>query len=181
MCSIVGSTNYKPEKIKHSDSKSRQEFIMDCVFVNVGTSVLYVALHEDVSGDIRALHKNKDRKVISKMKDTYEKLESKRRLIFHSLDQRDLKTIKTKTDDSSVAFINYISTTDKILSLEHLAVAFIDAGLNRKRKRDMNSIFEYFLDFKLLYENISSNLELKGIRPKHEFDLANLFVSKVRY
>ena len=169
------------QKITHKTDKARKEFIMDCVFIGVGTSVLYVSLFQDVSGDIRQLHKNKERKTIAKMKETYKKLESMRNKVWLSIDKRDLRAIEAKTKKSAVSFINYVSTSEHELSLEHLAVAFIDSGLNRKRKAKIYPSIEKFLDFDLLYVGICENMELKGIRPKSEFDVANLFVSKVKY
>lgn len=172
--------DYVPGVIKHKSDKARQEFIMDCVFVNVGISVLYVALYENEIGG-RTLHRNRERKVYDKMKESYKKLEAMRGKLYKSLCERDINTVKAKTDASAVAFINYVSTSEAELSLEILAVAFIDAGIDRIRRFEPYDVISQFQDFDLLYSGILGRLEAKGIRPKVEYDVAANFVSKVKY
>jgi len=172
----------KPTKITHPSDKARKDFIMDTVFINVGISVFHVAINEkNVCGEIRTLHKNKNHKLYSKFRKILDKLTSRRDRILNMIDYRDLRAIEAKVEKSIVKFIDYVSNTDKVVNLELLAVAFIDAGIDRKRKAKPYKIVQDFQDSEMLYGGICENMELKGIRPKHEYDIAELFVSKVKY
>ncbi len=177
-------TMFIPEKIVHKSVKERKDFVMDCVFIGTAVSLLYAAIHENFTdeSDIRTLHKNKDRKSISKIKENWEYLYQKQRVVYDKLTKSDLNTIKHKVNSGSVAFIEEISMSDKTINLEYTALCILKYGLERKSRRTpISEILEVFNIKHLTYNNIGITLSRAGIKISDEKEIAQNFVNRVRY
>ena len=170
--------------IKHKSDKARKDFILDLIFISMGEVALKVALTEDYSKEdgIKSLHKNKHRKQLAKIKEAYELLVKQKKVIIELTSLRDGKTVDYKITQLSDLFISKIGLTKKELSLELLAICFMDYGLNReKRKTEINKHLKGFCNYSLLYKTIGMNVEKAGIKMTDEYELAKSFIDKVRY
>lgn len=169
--------------IKFEKDKDRKQFILDCISISTAISILYVALNEDFSEGVKPLHKNKHRKNIAKIQEAYDYLRKKQVFLFDLISHRDLQTIKFKTHSRAfLSFIENISQTDKDISLEYLAITIIDVALNSlDRKAPLQSYLKNFLDYKLLYEKIGSNIEEVGYEIGIELELAKKFIKNLKY
>ena len=169
-------------EITHKNDKERKEFIMDCVFIGVALSLLQVGLYEDTYGDSIQLHKNKQRKVLTKLKKQFEILNNYKFKIYGSLSKRDLFTIQHKTKESGTAFINHVSTSDRELNLQHLCVCILDQALSDFRKKfGLYPILDVFHDEKNIVTNIFDVVCDAGILSYYETDIARLFINNVKY
>lgn len=174
---------FKLPKIKHKNDKERKDFIIDCVFVSVGVSVLYVALNEHFAEGVKELHKNKNRKEIKKINEVYLRFKKQIDLLMNMIDKRDLYTIDYKIKTISLPFIKTISMSDKNMNLHYLAISILEQGLTRKkRKTKLNEHLKIFVDFKLLYGEVMTNVEkAKGYTLENEWNVAGEFSKLVKY
>ena len=168
-------------KIKHKNTKDRKDFILDCVFIGVALNIFYISLNDDNYEDTNSFHKNRDRKLLSKLKNTYEKLNNKKLSLYSLLSHEDLKTILYKAKESGVSFINNIARSSASLNLQHLTVAILDAGLERKRKSTFYKILEPFRDYDIIISQLHDVVDNGGIPIDEEIELASAFVKDVRY
>ena len=173
---------FKLPTIKHKTTKDRKDFILDCLFVSVGISVLYVALNETFSDGTKELHKNRNRKEIAKIKSVFDRFKAKRDFVMEMIDKRDLSTIDYKIKSISRHFIESVSMYDKDMNLHYLAISILEQGLLRPRKTKLNEHLKMFCDFKLLYGEIMSNVEkASDYVLVDEWEVANAFVSGIKY
>ena len=136
---------FKLSKIKHETVKDRKDFILDCLFVGVGVSILYVALEEDFAEGVKALHKNKHRKNIKKIREIYDDLNARKTMLYTRLTLEDRKTVAYKNETIvAKGFISTIAKSKDELNLEYMAIAILKAGLTRKRKTKLKVILIIF-------------------------------------
>lgn len=171
-----------PKKITHISNKSRKEFLIDMLFVQIGISILQVALNENFSEGVKELHENKDRKEIKKIKTVFERFLYRKNSIMDLLLKEDLKKLDEMVKRSAKPFVKTIGTATSDMSLHYLAIAVLENGLARKdRKAPRSAIFDRFCDFKLLYGEIMESVEkAKGYEFADEWECALKFVKEVK-
>lgn len=81
--------------IKFEKPKKRAIFLRDMVCLNIALSLVEVGSKaDDFNGELKVLHKNKQRKELKQLKDKLEYLKSKQREIYSQLDYKDLQKFK---------------------------------------------------------------------------------------
>lgn len=173
---------FKLPTITHINTKARKEFILDCLFIGVGVSILYVALNEEFSEGVISLHKNKHRKNIKHIRDIYHELKDKQTLLYSMMSLEDRRTVAHK-NESIVAnkFILNIAKSEKDLCLEYVAVSILKQGLTRRRRFP---IYDYLKPFRSFLTHAKIVKEIKGAIEhdyKNEWEVAEKFVSEIRY
>ena len=141
---------FKHPKIKYQNTKHRKDFILDMLFVNIGISVLYVALFENFEDGVKPLHKNKNRKELAKIKETYDFFVEHRNKIYEFMEYKDIQTLKHKLQKTGPDFIKKISLSEKDMNLETLAISILRNGLSREnRKTPLHERLKVFRNFKI--------------------------------
>lgn len=173
---------FKLPKITHPSTKARKEFILDCLFIGVGVSILYATLVEDFKDGVVSLHKNKHRKNIKKIRLLYHELKDKQDLLFSMMSQEDRETYIHKNNSIiRDRFISDIGMCKDDLCLEYVAVAVLRIGLNRKRK---HPIYDYLKPFGSFLTTAKVIKQVKGAIEhdyKKEWEVAEKFVSEIKY
>lgn len=167
--------------IQHPSTKHRKDFILDCLFVGVGCSVLYVATTQSFSEGVKQLHKNKDRKQVNKIRQVLAEFKKQRDLLHSMIAYADLRTIEHKTQVLAPKFIQHISMCKDDLCLEYIAVSILKQGLSRKRKTTINQHLKPFGKFLTLTKIINNVKIAKGFGYDKEWEVAKNFVESVRY
>ena len=174
---------FKLQTIKFEKDKDKKQFVLDCIVIATAISILYVAINEKFTEGVKSLHKNKHRKNVKQIQEGYEYLRSKQLFLYDIISEKDLATIKYKTQEKAlIAFVQNISQTDQDVFLEYIAISIIDKGLNGlHRKTKLHPYLKNFLDYKILYEKIGSNIETVGGEMEIEHKLAENFVKNLKY
>lgn len=172
-------------KIKFDTKIHRKDFIDDMVVICIALSILFVVTSEklEASGNVNALHKNKNRKSIKKIKNIYEELAKKRSFIYSILEEKELKLIQYKIKKTSTAFIEIISMTESDVSLEFIAVNILHIGLerngNKNRRTNLHQRLTPFSNTKTIFGGIAKVVEDAGISISCEYDIAKNFIEKI--
>lgn len=131
----IGHIDYKAKKelISFTKTKDRKLFIRDVAILRIAIAMIETALvGEDFSGELKVLHKNKNRKEIKKANAYLDGLKKVLDKVHEKSSTKDIKAVFEISTKMFPTFINIATKYKGQVSLSHISLYLVQLRLNRE-------------------------------------------------